>query len=396
MFALFNPPKNRARAKCSCAGYRFGKGKKSKKSKRARSPWIKHLKSFRKEHPLLTVSQAAKFAAQSYKPTPKRVGGYSKLTPEQRLAELELEGMAVPKSLRKVVEGRKARCDTWRTYGRYRGGKMITRPGWCGSEGVRVPPPKPARTGGWSGLRSASELRTPSGARMFAVAANRGRTSMARKRSHRGRRRGLRILGYNVGSMVPSMHAPTASASFADAVKPGKVAKNVMGVAPIVGGVIANSMLTSYLAGVIPMTKKGVGNYALGLAGAGIIGGLGALINSDVGKGALIGGVVETLGRVVRDVREKGLSALSLGDLGDDYSDPAWGFQGLGSGQSVPAEDLSGLNDFVTPGAIQRAFPSESTMTQYSLPAASAPVRAHEAYQQKVLAEVISDGDAGM
>ena len=215
----------------------------------------------------------------------------------------------------------------------------------------------------------------------------------------RGRGRGLRLLGLNMGSV--SMAAPKSEGKVYDALK----LKNVTGVVPVVAGVIANSMLTGFAAGRVPYTSKGIGNYGLGLLGAGVVGGLGALISPQVGAGALIGAVVETLGRVVKDVREKGFGAFSLSGMddaqdppwgfsgmGDGYQDPAWGFRGMGSGQSVPAEMLSGVGEFVTPRAISTAMPSEQPY-QAGVPAQRSSPQA--AYEAKMIAEAIDDSGGG-
>lgn len=257
-------------------------------------------------------------------------------------------------------------------------------------------------------IHSASELRTPSGARIFSVASNpHRRHPMAKRRGKRGRR-GLRLLGFNPASVL-SMSEPTTTGKVTDAFKPS----NLAGLVPIFAGAVINNMLTSLASKYVPYTGKGLGNYALGLASAGIVGSAAAMINPKFGKAALIGGAVEVASRVFADVQRDGMKALTLGqDLN------GWGpMEGVSDGGTADqwSGGFQGMNDFVTPQGIQSVIQSGPVMSQYSLPAAtaaagqaqltagptgpsvaaaSAKAKTMADYESSVLSEVISD-DSG-
>jgi len=358
MFALFNPPKG---------------SKKSKRAKKARrrklSAYARYVKGFKKKHPKASF----KDIGHAWK-----TGGKGK---KHRKA-YKAKGCVRRASIGSIVARRMSKtvCNM--------AALKAARARYCkigAPTGIGALARTESMLADSDRVRSASELRTPGGARIFGVANNRRRDNPMRKhRGRRGKGRGLRLLGFNVGAM--SVRQPSGSGKIMDAVSP----KNLMGVMPVVAGVIANSMLTGMLAGKIPMTKGGVGNYALGIAGAGVVGGLGSLISADVGSGAFIGGVVEVVGRIVKDIRDKGFGAISLSGLDDDEAPDLSGF-GEGPYQDPYAAGFQGMGEFITPRAIQAAIPSESTQSQYALPQATA----QNQYQQRVLAEMIGGEEDG-
>ncbi len=210
-------------------------------------------------------------------------------------------------------------------------------------------------------IKRASELRTPGGGRIFAVAAN-GPGSYWPKVRHNS------FMGINPysGNNNPSrshtmarkrrtrfnmgFSSPKRSGSIFDAFKPN----NLVGVTPILAGVILDGMLTKVLSDKIPYTKKGIGNIALGLVGASAIKLLGGYANKQLADGLFVGGVVGTLGCAFQNFMTQGLKSFSLGDMDDLDSFTDHGFAGLGT--------------FVSPGQIQHAIPSGGSMSQYSLP----------------------------
>lgn len=384
MFALFNPPKHSKKSKA----------KKAKKAKRKRriSAYAAYVRKYKQAHPgadFATIGKAWRAGAGKVRAFKKSRAAYHKRVPRKYV-----ERAAIPGIVASAMKG--SICSM--------GSLAKARARYCGSASTgigRLYDAEKRLAEGGGAIRSASELRTPSGGRIFSVAANRGRRNnpMAKRRGGRGR--GLRLLGLNVGSM--SMAAPKSEGKVYDALKP----KNLTGVVPVVAGVIANSMLTGLVAGKVPYTSKGIGNYGLGLLSAGAVGGLGALISPQVGAGALIGAVVETLGRIVKDVREQGFGALSLSGMGDQWGEAPWGFKGMddawqepaygfkGMGRhpstSVPAELLSGVGEFVTPRAITAAMPSDQPYSTAAAPRANPQA----SYEAKMIAEAIDDSGGG-
>lgn len=209
-----------------------------------------------------------------------------------------------------------------------------------------------------------SSVRTPGGGLIRRIAANRGKrrpflgvnpihhrrlwptsskgvvTTMAKHR--RGRR-----ARHNAGSL--SLSAPRQS-GLLDAFK----VKNLTGATPVLAGVIANGLVTRMLASKIPYTQRGIGNIALGIGTAGILGMLARHINKAAGEGVFTGGIVGTLGCAFQEFMKPGvgLKAFALSGEMDGWSD----------------ERLSGLGQFISPGQIANAFTDGSTLSQYSLP----------------------------
>ncbi len=171
----------------------------------------------------------------------------------------------------------------------------------------------------------------------FAAVTLKGATPMA-KRKHR--RNGM------------SLSAPRSKGIF-DALKP----RNLVGVAPILGGVIANGLVTKVLSDKIPYTKKGIGNIALGLINSGLLGMLGRYANKQIGDGLFVGGVVGTLGCAFQGFMKEGVRSLSLSDDLDGWSSEHFG---------------GNLGNFTTPNAVAAAFSSAGPIAQYSLPHSNA------------------------
>lgn len=134
---------------------------------------------------------------------------------------------------------------------------------------------------------------------------------------------------------------------------------------PIFGGVIANGLLTNWLSGtawLAPYTRKGIGNFALGIADAGLLGWATSFVKKDLANQVFIGGIVGQLGCTFQALMQGGFKA-AFG-LGDD------GMDGFGNINPNPYTQYSfqGMGNFTTPGAVASAIPSESSMSQYSLP----------------------------
>ncbi len=219
-------------------------------------------------------------------------------------------------------------------------------------------------------LHKAKSLRTPGGGRIFAIAANRPHRK-SRRNSFMGinapkssthpstgasfmakRRRGGKRSRFNIGSVRGIA---------------GKIKNSAVGVVPILGGVIANGLFTNWLSGKIPYTRKGIGNIVLGIADAGLMGLAASYIPGvrNIGNQVFLGGVVGTLGCAFQNLMTGGFkSAFGLGDdldgLYDINPNPYTGYS------------FQGMGNFTTPGAVARAIPSESTMSQYALPGANA------------------------
>ncbi len=211
-------------------------------------------------------------------------------------------------------------------------------------------------------LKRASQLFTPGGGRIFSVAANPRPLWLRRTKRNTfmginptnnnggntmSRRRGGRRARFNMGGSL-------GRTGLLNAFNP----KNLVGVMPILAGVIADGLATKVLSDKIPYTKRGLGNIALGIATAGGIGMLTRWVtkNRQISDGVFVGGVVGTLGCAFQSFMQSGLSSLSLGNWDSPFTN--YGFNGMGT--------------FVTPQAIGSAISSESSISQYALPAANA------------------------
>ncbi len=158
------------------------------------------------------------------------------------------------------------------------------------------------------------------------------------------RRRGGRRARFNMGSMKGAL----------DAFK----VRNVVGVMPILAGVIVDGLATKMLSEKIPYTRRGLGNIVLGAALAGVTGVVGQLVtrSKSIGQGLFVGGMVGTLGCAFQSFMQDGLRSLSLGEMNPNPF-TSYSFQGM-----------EGLDNFTTPQAIAAAINSESPISQYSLP----------------------------
>lgn len=174
------------------------------------------------------------------------------------------------------------------------------------------------------------------------------------------KRRGGRRSRFNMGFSSPK------SRGLLDAFKPA----NLVGVTPILAGVIADGLVTKMLSDKIPYTKRGIGNIVLGIGSAGLIGMLGRYANKSLGDGLFVGGVVGTLGCAFQAFMQDGLKSLSLS--GSAWSDER--FAGFG-GSAWSDERFAGMGNFTSPMAAAAAISSSGegmANSQYSLPAANA------------------------
>lgn len=177
------------------------------------------------------------------------------------------------------------------------------------------------------------------------------------------KRRGGRRARFNMGFSSPKQRG------LLDAFKPS----NLVGVTPILAGVIVDGLATKMLSDKIPYTKKGLGNIVLGIASAGVVGmlgrwagrGLGKGMGNSLGDGLFVGGVVGTLGCAFQAFMQEGLKSLYPTLKGTDEWDQ-WEQNKFHEG------GFYGMGDFVTPGKISSAIPSGGTQSQYSLPATNA------------------------
>ncbi len=248
---------------------------------------------------------------------------------------------------------------------KHRKGRKTAKNSWFGNtEGHRAAAKK-----GWGNRRKkhgkkiprASALRTPGGGRIFSIAANpkpfwprirhnsfmgvNPHISPSPSRSHTMARK--RRTRFNLG-----FSSPKRSGSIFDAFKPN----NLVGVTPILGGVVLNGIVAKFLSEKIPYTRKGIGNIVLGLASAGGLGMLAKYANKQMGDGVFVGGVVGTLGCAFQNFMADGMKSLSLSGAYDSFTDH--GFNGMGT--------------FVSPQQVSSAMPSEGMISQYSLPATNA------------------------
>ncbi len=180
-----------------------------------------------------------------------------------------------------------------------------------------------------------------------AFPAIKGANVMAKRRS-RGRH-----VRFNLGSIAKVFSGKASTKSPLGGLSVG----GVMGVAPMIGGVVGNGLVTALASKHIPYTKKGIGAIGLGLATAGLLKWATTAVskNAKLGNSVFIGAVVGTFGCAVQAFQQGGLKSLSL-------SDDLEGWDGEWAGS------MNGLGTFITPQAIQGAFPADGTMSQYALP----------------------------
>lgn len=211
-------------------------------------------------------------------------------------------------------------------------------------------------------------------------AAHLGGTPMARRRGRRGRH-----VRFNAGSL---MAAPRQSGGRwgLGSLKPGALMRNMTGAIPILAGVVADGMFTKSLGSKIPYTGRGIGQIALGLAGAGLLRMVGNYANRQLGEGLFVGGVVGTLGCAFQNFMRDGLRSLSLSDDLDGF-----GYNDTINSNPYTNNSFMGMGQFVSPGQIASAFPSESTGAQYSLPNANAQMQPAHTPAQAASARRMSD-----
>lgn len=186
----------------------------------------------------------------------------------------------------------------------------------------------------------------------------------------RGRRR-----RFNIGKLL-SMGRPGTITS-------GVSAKAVVGVVPLIAGVLANNIMTGAIAKAgIPYTQKGLGNYVLGLIDAGLLGWGGSYVSKDFGRSVRIGGMVEVLGRALHDIMSHGVGALKPTNMGDfgDMGVPGYWAQSPFYGTVPPSRltdpfstsGFQGMADFADPRQIAGAIPTQGQYMNYAMPNANA------------------------
>lgn len=362
MFAIFNPP----------SGHR--KGRKSAKRgggrKRGMSAYNKFVKSFLKEYPGAGMAGAA----SAWKNGPGKSHAQGKAIKAFKHQRAKAH-RAVPRKfvLRSSLPGivgsaMKANiCKTDRL--------AAARKRYCGmgaSTGQAGIERTVARFSDPDRLKTAAELGYIGTGQSWVKKA--GSWLSGRAAANNPRRKTMRSRGFSGifrkakrgMSRALKMNPPVASGLTAG-VKPS----NIMGVLPIVGGLIINGILVEKTAGIIPYTKSGIGKYVYGLAMASV----GAVIASAAGnknltKGVLMGGMAGTLAVAVNDVRKGGLKALTLsGDLGEDYLD---GFSGMG--------------DFATPAQMSAPMPTDTPWAPAQAVTQDGRVMAGPSVQQRLQA----------
>lgn len=209
---------------------------------------------------------------------------------------------------------------------------------------------------------------TPGGGRIFSF--NKGKTRRRRAafsggfNMARGRKRG-RHVRRNAGlSSYMSMPRRSGGTLGLASLKPKAILHNLTGAVPILAGVVADGMFSRMLGSKIPYTGKGIGQVALGLAGAGLLRMVGNYANRALGEGLFIGGVVGTLGCAFQNFMREGIHSLALSDDLDGFSDV--------NANPYTQYSFQGMGQFVSPGQVQNAFSAGSAMPQYSLPNANA------------------------
>ena len=366
MFAILNPPKK-------------GK-KKARRGKRKLSPYNRFVKSFLKKHKGAGIAAAAK-AYKGGKSVSKSMRRHYGVKHASKRGKAAHRGTSVA---RRVIAG--TVCDMKKL--------AAARARYCG---IR------SRTGMVAGTASASPIRSVD---YLPSAAERGYRSVANPRRRKGHKGGSKKHGLlhgfmsklNPGKMI-SMAAPEQDGVFS-----GFQPKNLTGIVPIVGGFIANTMAQKLIADRGPsFVKGGIGSYGAGLASAGLIGALAGRLDKNVGQSMFIGGVVQTLQRIVSDVSEKGFSALSLsGGMGDFPTPEQLQAASPGALPSVYTSLAIGPAQAQAPAIMTMpGVPTVAPMAQAGHPAALPTAQAAHQHARKgvsdyeaaVLNEVIADID---
>jgi hypothetical protein len=85
---------------------------------------------------------------------------------------------------------------------------------------------------------------------------------------------------------------------------------------PVVGGALGNAVVAGFVSDYLPgMFQDGIGNLAVGLGTAGLLGAAsGYVLSREKAQGVFLGGVIEVVGR---GVREYILPAVGLAGMGD-------------------------------------------------------------------------------
>lgn len=168
---------------------------------------------------------------------------------------------------------------------------------------------------------------------------------------------------------------PSAAAGITAGLRP----HNIIGVMPYLAGAIANGILRGAIGKRFSMVSSGLPGLALGIGTAGIVGLLGHQISGAVGAAMLDGALIETGSDAFTQIKDGkfGLSG------GHDFD------------FALTGGTMSGMGDFAMPSAISAAQSTESTQSQYPMPApgahalpAAAPSEEHDA-----VGAMIADAD---
>jgi hypothetical protein len=143
----------------------------------------------------------------------------------------------------------------------------------------------------------------------------------------------------------------------------------LMSTVPVIGGALGNKMLSGFLSGFMPsMLQSGIGNYALGIASAGLLGAGVGMVSPRYASSVFFGGIVEVMMRMFKSyipglsgmlgsltgirglgyigdylTRQDAATARPLGYLGKEAipdTEPALMMPETGYGQSSIAEEL--------------------------------------------------------
>ena len=218
---------------------------------------------------------------------------------------------------------------------------------------------------------------------------------MSRKFSYRPHRRNWG------GALAAALNPPAGEIGVLSGVQP----RNLVAVLPILGGAIANGYIRGQLLpslGFMPnIVKKGIGNYAVGVATSGIIGAIAGYFDPAIGRSMFVGGISETAISAfaesyagfkssgvtgIIDPLKPNLSGLSGSEL--EGCGPL-GCAGMGG---VQLDDAFNLGDFVSTPQIQAPLqmPSASHPMIPTAQNAAQPVYATtNAADSAVLSEMI-------
>jgi len=161
--------------------------------------------------------------------------------------------------------------------------------------------PKKARAAAPSYASRSATSADPMGALPSSL---RPKAANSRKRGRRGRRRGRNYTPWIPAFQNPAYWTPRYAnpGGVVGTITAGMRPRTLTSVMPMVGGVVGNAMLANFAAGLLPgMLQTGIGNLAVSLASAGLLGAGVGMINSRWATPVFLGGVVETVTRAARE-----------------------------------------------------------------------------------------------